>query len=135
MSKDIDSKLSDIQDQVNSISESVHSIDKEIALTQQTLKAHTNHDEMLDKQIVEQLGLINEGLRKNTESLNEHMYRTDLLETIVKKMDTRLSPLEVKHIQTEAVDTWRHNALMKTIKIIGAIGVIITILVTLKMLH
>jgi methyl-accepting chemotaxis protein len=135
MAKDIDSKLNDIQEQVSSISESVHNIDKEVALTQQTLKNHTAHDEILDQQIVKQLGLINEVLQKNTASLDEHIRRTDLLETMVQKMDNRLSPLEVQHIQQEAIITWRHDTLMKAIKIVGAIGSIIAILVALKMLH
>jgi hypothetical protein len=135
MANDISDRLNDIQEQVSSISESVHNIDKEVALTQQTLKAHTAHDEILDSQIVKQLGLINEGLQRNTDSLMEHMHRTTLLEGFVKDMNNRLSPLEVKHIQEEAVKNWRNETLMKTIKIVGAIGAIITILVTLKMLH
>lgn len=132
MSKDIDVKLSGIQDQINDISDVVHKVDKEIALTQQTLKQHTAHDEILDAQIVKQLQAIGVTLQKNTESLIEHMRRTEAVEHLIQKIDSRLEPLEVKHIREEAVRAWRQEFFLKTMKIVGAIGTIIAIVIGIK---
>ncbi len=61
---------------------------------------------------------MNDILEQNTQSLKEHMHRSDLLERIVEKMDKRLSPVETDFIRKQAVRDW----LMAKMKFITKLG-------------
>lgn len=95
-------KLDYIQQKVDSVSETISNIDKEVALQKAAFEAHTKQDE----DMYGELKRMNDILQQNTESLKEHMHRSDLLEELVMKMDKRLSPIEVEYIQKNAVRDW-----------------------------
>jgi chromosome segregation ATPase len=103
MAKNIDERLDSIDEKIDGLKESVFNVDKEISLTQQTLKSHTAHDEVIDSQIMDKLSLIGDTLSKNTEYLNEHMRRTEAVEELIIVLERRLSPLEIKDIQEKAI--------------------------------
>lgn len=91
-----------IQDRVESVANSVSNIDKDMALQRQALEDHTRSDEKM----YEELRRMNDILQENTESLKEHVRRTNLLEDVMERMDKRLEPIEIEHIQKTAVREW-----------------------------
>jgi len=95
-------KIDYIQDKVDSVAETVASIDKDMALQKAALEAHTKQDEKM----YEEFRRMNDILQENTASLKEHMQQTKILKDMVVKMDQRLSPMEVEYIQKTAVKDW-----------------------------
>src|ERR1035437_5559232 len=107
-------KLDYIQEKMDSMIESVCSIDKEVALHKAALESHAKQNDRM----YEELKRMNDILQSNTESLKEHMHRSDLLESLMTKMDDRLSPIEVDFIQKAAVKNW----VVVKIKFIAKLG-------------
>jgi hypothetical protein len=128
MAKNTDEMLTKIDSKLDEVSDAVYKIDKEVALQKAAFEDHMRQDEKM----YEEFKRMNDILQQNTESLKEHMHRTALLENLVQKMDSRLSPLEVKHIEEEAVKKYRHDKLVKIGKAIGLIATLIGILVATK---
>ncbi len=130
MADGISSKLTLIQDKVDEVSDTVHKVDKEVALQKAAFDDHLKQDERM----YEEFKRMNDILQQNTESLKEHMHRTNLLEDLVQKMDKRLSPIELDRIEREAVKKYRNERLVKIAKILGAIGALIGIIAGIKAL-
>lgn len=128
MAKTADELLLKIDNKIDDVSDSIHKVDKELALHKAAFEQHIKQDELM----YEEFKRMNDILQQNTESLKEHMHRTELLEDIVKKMDARLSPVEIRHIEEEAVKRHRHDMMMKTAKIVGALTALGGLLVALK---
>ena len=63
-------------------------------------------------------------LQTNTESLKEHMQRTDLLEVYVKKIDDRFTPVELTSQRKQAVVDWWKNTILIAAKLGAAITTI-----------
>lgn len=121
MARDIDGKLDYIQEKLDSVENCVSKIDKEVALQKAAFDDHLKQDERM----YEEFKRMNDILQQNTESLKEHMHRTELLETIVQKMDMRLSPLEKENIEQQAVAKYRKDSMVRVAKVIGIlVGVI-----------
>jgi DNA replication protein DnaD len=123
VAKDIDQKLSDIQGRIEEVSDTTHKIDKELALQKAAFEDHMKQDEKM----YEEFKRMNDILQINTESLKEHMHRTELLESVVQKMDMRLSPIEIEHIESQAIKRYRKEKLMLMIKIIGALAALVAV--------
>lgn len=117
-----------IQDRLESVADSVANIDKDMALNRQALEDHTHSDEKM----YEELRRMNNILQANTESLKEHIRRTNLLEDLVDRMDKRLSPIEVEHIQKEAVKDYIYQNAKYIAKVGAALAAIAGIWVFLK---
>lgn len=117
----IDEKLDDV---VNSI----YKVDKEVALQKAAFDEHIKQDEKM----YDELKRMNNILQQNTDSLKEHMHRTDLLEQMLSKMDQRLSPLELQRVEEEAIKKYRNDKLIKYGKVLGVIATAIGILVAMK---
>lgn len=118
MAKTTEDLLTKIVDKLDDLQKSTHNIDKEVAL-QKAASIERGHD---IKAIQEEQKRSNDILQKNTESLNEHMHRTDLLEKAVQQMDARLTPIEVDKIQKEAIAAHRKEMMIKWGKIIAALA-------------
>lgn len=69
-----------------------------------------------------QLIRMNETLSVNTESLRTHIRRTELLEQATIKLDGRLSELEIKNIERNAIKNWVRNTIILYAKIIAGAG-------------
>jgi chromosome segregation ATPase len=135
MAKELESRIEHIQERLDDISSSVHSIDKSLALQQGEFLEHTKQDEKM----YEELKRMNNILQTNTDSLKEHMHRTDLLESLVTKMDIRLSPIENAKLEEDVIKKYqseqkkeRHERLIRLGKILGLVATTLTILAMLK---
>lgn len=125
MAKDSDSnKIDYIQGRVDTVAETVSNIDKEMALQKAAFDAHLKQDERM----YDEFRRMNDILQQNTDSLKEHMHQTLLLKDVVMKMDARLSPIEIEHIQKKAVKEWvidRAKLVAKVATAVSAMGGII----------
>lgn len=130
MAESINNKLTLIHNKVEEVSDTVHKIDKEVALQKAAFDEHIKQDEKM----YEEFKRMNDILQQNTESLKEHMHRTNLLENLVQKMDERLSPIELDRIEEEAVEKYRKEKLKKWGAILGAIATIIGIIAGIRAL-
>lgn len=128
MAKNLDEMLSKIDQKLDEVSGSIHKVDKEVALQKAAFDEHIKQDEKM----YEEFKRMNDILQQNTESLKEHMHRTELLEDIVKKMDARLSPVEVRHIEEEAVKKHRKEVFIMSAKIVGALAAAVAVIAFFK---
>jgi hypothetical protein len=99
---------------IDHIVETIAKIDKEVALQKVALETHTEQDENM----YEELKRMNDILQQNTDSLKEHMQNNALLKDMVKTLNKRLEPIELKHIQQEAVRLW----VLSNAKLIAKVG-------------
>lgn len=137
MAKDLDQKLSQIQEKMEEVSDTCHNIDKELAVHKSSFEDHLKTDEKM----YEEFKRMNDILMTNTDSLKEHMHRTavaehrqEILEDLVKSIDRRLSPFETHKLEEEAVKKYRNEKLKKIAKYLGLIATIVAIVAGLKAL-
>jgi hypothetical protein len=123
-----DNNISFIRDKVEEVASTCHRIDKELAGHKVSFDQHIKQDELM----YEEFRRMNDILQQNTESLKEHMHRSELLEGALMKMDARLSPLEIREIQRQAVkDWWVKNSLFVA-KMLAAVGGGVTLVLLVK---
>ena len=111
-----------LENKVDEISDVVHKIDKEVALQKAAFEEHTQQDELMHKE----LRRMNDILDVNTLSLKEHMYQTMLLKEMVIKMDSRLSPIETKHMEEQVITKFQSERKKKITSMIVLIAKIAT---------
>lgn len=128
MAKNVDDILIKIDVKLDEVSDTIHKIDKEVALQKAAFDDHIKQDELM----YQEFKRMNDILQSNTDSLKEHMHRTELLETLVAKIDTRLAPIELERIEQEAVRKYRNAKLKKYGKILGVIATIAGILAAIQ---
>lgn len=128
MAKTTEDLLAKIVDKLDDLQKSTHSIDKEVALQKAAAEDHAQDLKALQHEQKRN----NDILQQNTQSLNEHMARTDLLESMVEKMDARLTPIEIDKIEKEAVAKARKEALIRWGKIIAALATLSGIIAAAK---
>lgn len=68
---------------------------------------------------------MNEILAVNTESLRQHIRRTDLNEEMIVKMNSRLDILEVQKIEKAAIKKWLINTAVISGKVLAGVGAVI----------
>ena len=137
MAKSLDDMLNKIDTKLDDVSNSIHKVDKEVALQKAAFDEHIKQDEKM----YEEFKRMNDILSANTESLKEHMQRTaiaeqrqEILEDLVKSIDRRLSPFEQNKLEEEAVRKYRNEKLKKIGKILGIIATLVAIIAGLKTL-
>lgn len=135
MARDLDEKISYIQEKVEEVSSTVHKIDKEVALQKAAFDEHIKQDEKM----YEEFKRMNDILQINTESLREHIHRTEIaeqqlsiLENLAKNIDERLAPIEKERVEKDAISKYRSDLLIKLAKIIGIISTMVAIVATIK---
>ena len=109
-----------IQERVESVANSVANIDKDMALQRQALEDHTKSDEKMYSELCR----MNDILQQNTDSLKEHVRRTNLLEDVMDRMDKRLTPIEIEHIQKTAV----RDYIYKNAKYVAKVGTAVSVI-------
>ena len=118
MAKSTEDLLAKIVDKLDELQKSVHGVDKEVAL-----QKAASEDRGRDMKVIqEEQKRNNDILQENTNSLNEHMHRTDLLERAVDGMDKRLTPIEKDKIEKEAISAHKREVMVRTAKIIATIA-------------
>lgn len=137
MAKNLDDMLNKIDSKLDEVSDAIYKIDKEVALHKAAFDEHIKQDEKM----YEEFKRMNDILSANTESLKEHMQRTviaenrqQILEDLVKSIDTRLSPFEQNKLEEEAVKKYRNEKLKKIGKILGIIATLVAIAAGIKAL-
>lgn len=135
MSRNIDDKVDHIQNKVEEVSTTVHKIDKDLALQKAAFDDHLDQD----KRIFEEFKRMNDILQQNTDSLREHMRRTDILEDMAKKFDARFAPIELAHIEQKIINKYTtarkkkiRDRLVFITKIVGGTSAAIAIYLALK---
>lgn len=123
MAVDIKNELKDIRDKIDEVSDTCHKIDKDVAVQKTSFDDHLKQDELMYSEFKR----MNDILQENTSSLKEHMQQTMLLKDMVLKMDARLSPMEVKHIETNAINKWRKDRIILAAKVIGAVVALVSL--------
>jgi DNA-directed RNA polymerase sigma subunit (sigma70/sigma32) len=107
-------KIDYIQERVDTVVDKVHEIGKNLEGHMATFQAHT----AMDEGMYAELRRSNDILQENTNSLKDHMYRTDLLETYVRSLDSRFSPIEMEQLRKRAVSDWWFGK----VKLTGKLG-------------
>lgn len=110
-----DSKIDYIQERLDKVVDKVHDISASVDTLTMSLESHTKQDERM----YDELKRSNDILAENTESLKDHMRRTQLLEDFVRKVDTRIAPIEREHMSRKVLQAHR-NATLKLIAKLGA---------------
>lgn len=118
----------DILDKVEDIAATVHKIDKDLAVHKSAFIEHIKQDE----QMLIELRRLNDILQVNTDSLKEHMYRTELAEQqlatvqkILAVMDDRLKSVEKEQLEAAVIAKYRQSLMIKIGKILSLIGAVI----------
>jgi hypothetical protein len=117
MSKD-DSKIDYMQERLDSIATTCSNIDKELAIHRTAFSDHCEQE----AHIYSEFKRMNDILQQNTDSLREHMHRSDMLESLVTSMDTRFSPVEIEFQRKKAISEWQRDKLMLLAKIAGVVS-------------
>lgn len=125
MAKTADEMLNKIDTKLDAVVDSIHKIDKEVALQKASFDDHIKTDEKM----YEEFKRMNDILQQNTDSLKEHMHRTDLLEQLVRTMDFRLSPIEQAKAKEDTIIEYRNAKLVKIAKWLSLIATLIGIIV------
>ncbi len=139
MAKEIGSKVDYIQGKLDEVADTCQRIDKEVCAQKVAFDEHIKQDERM----YEEFKRMNDILQQNTDSLKEHMHRTDLLEDLVKKVDERFQPIELEHIEKKVIEKYKSERKAKWVakaifvaKILSGIGAAVGMLVALRaMLH
>lgn len=124
MAKESDSKKIDyIQEKLDDVASTCANIDKEVALQKQAFDDHLSQDERM----YQEFKRMNDILQQNTDSLKEHMYRSDMLETLMTKMEERYSPVAKEFERKQAVRDWS----VAKLKLMGKLGAALSALGTI----
>lgn len=137
-----ETKIDYISEKVDGIAESVHHIDTRLALSQQALTDHMSHDEKNDAEILVQLKEMNLHMGEVKLDVAHHIARTDELQEFVKKIDERLSPLELDKIRAAAAAQTKlemaaqsKEIRTKVFKVLGLLATIATAIGTILAVH
>jgi predicted nuclease with TOPRIM domain len=118
----------ELKEDVKEVKQVVHELVKTIAEHKVTLQ----HQIENDRNMFEEFRRLNDILQQNTDSLKEHMHRTNLLEKSVQTLDERLCPVEVEIIGKKAVKEWMKDNAILVAKISGGLGTLVTAYMTLR---
>lgn len=110
-------EIKSIEDTVKDVSNKLNSLDKTMA----EYKISFDHHIAVDEQMYHEFKRMNDILQQNTESLKQHMRRTDLNEEAIQRLGTRLTDLEIRQIESEAVKKWFSKNAVLAGKILGAL--------------
>jgi hypothetical protein len=112
-----DDKIDYITHKLDAIAEKVSDINTALEVHTAKFDAHVAYE---DEQ-KEDIRRNTEVLHQNTSSLQDHMKRTDLLESYVKKIDDRFTPVELEILRKNAVNDFIKSRVIFLGKLGGAI--------------
>lgn len=112
-----ESKLDYITTRLDKVGEDVSDINTKLEVHMAKFDAVVE-DVKLDRQ---QLQRNTEILGTNTNSLQEHMKRTDILEGYVRNIEGRFTPVELDMMRKKAVSEWIRAQMVLAAKIGGAL--------------
>lgn len=117
-------------DKIDNVVEKLDSVSDKVSDINTKLEVHISKFNMHIDQEQEQNEILKRNtdiLHVNTASLKDHMERTDLLESYVKKLDQRIAPVELELLRSTAVSDWWKARVVFLAKLGGAIAAIGTL--------
>ena len=123
-------KMDNVVKKLDSVSDKVSDINTKLEVHISKFDIHLEQEQ----ERIQVLKRNTEILNENTASLKDHMERTDLLETYVKKLDERIQPVELQLIRSQAVADWWKARVVFLAKLGGAIAALGTMVSMLKWL-
>jgi len=115
---------------VSKLEEAVEKVDAKCDRIDTTLAVMaTRFDEHLkqDEKMYEEFKVMVQILRENTDSLKEHVMRTNTLQEMVLAINSRLEPIEQERLKKQAVNEFLKAKAAKWSKVAGVITGIITL--------
>lgn len=109
-------EIRSLKESVSGASDKLNHLDKTVAEYKIVFDHHSESDALM----YDELKRMNNILAENTNSLKYHIKRTNALEELAVGMNTRLSELEIRNIQINAVKDWKRSRMMLAAKIVGA---------------
>lgn len=109
--------LNKIDNKMDNLENKFAALDKDIVVQQ----AHAEVHQELLRSTQEHMEIMSKTLEINTESLKEHIRRTNLLENSIGGLDTRLTPLE-RHYQRLIAISWFIAKIGAVLSSIGGIA-------------
>lgn len=125
-----DTKIDYITNRLDTVAEQVSEINTALQVHIAKFDAAVQGNEDDRKNIARNTDI----LQSNTANLAEHMKRTEILETYVKKIDERFTPVEMELLKKKAVGEWWKNRVMFLAKLGGALGALGALGAAAKML-
>lgn len=120
---------------VDKVDEKCNVIEKTLVQLSTRFNDHLQQDEKMYEEFKHMVSI----LQENTESLKDHILRTNMLQESVLKMDARLSPLEQERLKREAVREFLSSKAKKWGKLIAmasaGIGVLVGIAKLLTLIN
>lgn len=113
-------KLDNLAHKLDSVADKVSDIGTKLEVHISKFETHIGHEDSQNADMRRNT----EVLQANTESLRDHMQRTNLLESYVKKIDERFTPVELESLRKKAVADWWKGRVVFLAKLGGAIGAI-----------
>lgn len=124
-------------DKIDNVVEKLDSVSDKVSDINTKLEVHISKFNMHIDQEQEQNEILKRNtdiLHINTASLKDHMERTDLLESYVKRLDQRMAPVELELLRSTAVADWWKARVVFLAKLGGAIAAIGTLAGMIKWL-
>ena len=103
-----------IRERMDMVVDRVAEVNTSVIGVKMVIDGHVAKEEGLEKDLTR----LTDILHKNTNSLQEHIRRTNLLEDYMKTVDHRLTPLEEERLRKRTVNSW----LIIKFKLIAKIG-------------
>lgn len=117
-------KFDVLANKLDNVTDKLSDINSKLEVQIAKLDAHKEHEDEVDDALRQHTAV----LQANTESLKDHMRRTDILETYVKKIDERFTPMEQETARKKAVAEWWKSRVVFVAKLGGAVGVLSAVL-------
>ena len=111
-------KFDVLANKLDNVAEKVSDIGSKLEVHVVKFEAHIEREDERNSTLMRHA----DALQENTESLKDHMRRTDALETFVKKIDERLTPVELEAIHRKAIADWWKTRIWFAAKLGGALG-------------
>ena len=116
-------KLDNVVEKLDSLSDKVSDITTKLEVHISKFDIHLEQEQERNEILKRNTDI----LHVNTASLKDHMERTDLLESYVKKLDQRITPVELELLRNTAVSDWWKARVVFIAKLGGAIAAIGTL--------
>jgi len=115
--------VSKLEEAVEKIDAKCDRIDTTLAVMTSKFEEHLKTDEKMYEEFKHMVQV----LRENTDSLKDHVMRTNTLQEMVIAFNKRLEPIEQERLKREAVSEFMKSKAAKVVKIASVIAALITI--------
>ena len=115
--------MSKLEESIDKVDSKVDRIDTTLAVMTSKFEEHLKTDEKMYEEFKTMVQI----LRENTDSLKDHIMRTNTLQEMVIAFNKRLEPIEQERLKSLAVSEFMKGKAAKVVKITTVLAAIITI--------